>query len=64
MLILVITIIAIYSIWSIALFHADVVTPPPSPRNRLAWRYFMKLHLYIHCLYSAMTNVSDEFEKS
>lgn len=31
--------------------------PPP---NRLAWRYFMKLHLYIHCLHSAMINVSDE----
>lgn len=57
MLILVITIIAIYSIWSIALFHADA--PPPTP-NRLASRYFMKLHLYIHCLHSAMINVSDE----
>lgn len=35
-----------------------VTTPPP--RNRLAWRYFMKLHLYMHCLHCAMMNVSGE----
>lgn len=60
MLILVIAIIAIYSIWSITMC-ADVASPhPPLPRNRLAWRYFMKLHLYMHCLHCAMMNVSGE----